>query len=381
MVGHPPGAGAGAGVSITGRGGDRLRDPVFWTDIVQLVKTVVAATLAWVLATRMLGLEQPFLAPWAALLVVNTTVFKTFNQGGRQVAATVLGVVVASAIGQTMGLDTLSLAIVLAAGLALGSWRWMEGQETTVAATALVVLTAGASGDDMILLARLADTAIGIGVGILVNLMVWPPLRRRTAISAMNGIDDAIGVLLVEIADGIEAGPDDELVESWVERTRDLDRDLDEAWALVRQARESARLNPRGSAKAWRDPSEWQGLLRRMEQAVAECRSLARTLGLSLSSGREWHPQFRNQFAGVLRRSGYAIEEADPQPLEAARATLDDLVAELSDAGLDPQLWPEYGGVLINLRNVLAAMDEVARVNPLGQPPLPLPARRRHSAG
>ena len=30
---------------------ERLRDPVFWTDAIQLVKTVAAAVIAWYLAT------------------------------------------------------------------------------------------------------------------------------------------------------------------------------------------------------------------------------------------------------------------------------------------------------------------------------------------
>ncbi len=356
---------------------DRLRDPIAWTQAIQLLKTVVAAVAAWVVATRVFHLEQSFLAPWSALLVVNTTVYRTLSQGTRQVAATVVGVVIASAVGQWLGLDLVSVAVAMTVGLAVGSLSWLEGEETTVAATALVVLAAGFSGDDAMLLARLYDTAVGIGVGVGINLLVWPPLHRRSAIAAMDAIDDDIGHLLVDVADGLEAGPGEDDVRAWVQRTRDLDGQLDEAWSLVRQARESARLNPRRPARDWRDPADWKALLTRMEQAVAESRSLARTLGLSLAGGRTWDVRFRDDFVRVLRRSGRAIEEADPEPLRAAHEDLDDLVATLSAGDLDPRLWPEYGGVLTNLRNVLEAMDEVARANPLGQPALPLRARRR----
>ncbi len=345
---------------------------MLWNDVTQLVKTVAAASLAWLLATRVFHLEQPFLAPWAALLVVNSTVFRTLSQGGRQVVATVLGVLVASGVGQVLGLDVLSVAVAMALGLALGSVALMEGEETTVAATALVVLTTGFSDDDVVLLARLLDTAIGIVVGVGINLLVWPPLRRRTAIAAMDAIDGVIGRLLVDVADGLATGADRDRAEQWVERTRDLDGDLDHAWALVRQASESARLNPRRSARGWRDPREWHELLTRMEQAVAETRSLARTLALSLSDGGDWDPAFRDHFVALLRRSGQAIEAADPEPLLLARTELAEVIAEAGRAGLQDRWWPEYGAVLTNLRNVLAAMDEVARANPLGQPPLPL---------
>ena len=64
---------------------DRLRDPVWWTEVLQLVKTAVAAVLAWVLASQVFALPQAFLAPWAALLVVHATVYRTFSRGLRQV--------------------------------------------------------------------------------------------------------------------------------------------------------------------------------------------------------------------------------------------------------------------------------------------------------
>ena len=68
-----------------------VRDPVWWTEVLQLVKTVVAAVIAWVLAAQVFGLPQAFLAPWAALLVVHATVYRTFSRGLRQVTGAVLG--------------------------------------------------------------------------------------------------------------------------------------------------------------------------------------------------------------------------------------------------------------------------------------------------
>lgn len=349
----------------------RVSDPIFWNDVTQLVKTAAAAAVAWLLATYGVGLEQAFLAPWAALLVVNGTVYRTMSQGARQVVAAVVGVLLASGVGNLLGLDVMSVGVVIALGLAVGALPWLDGEETTVAATALVVLATGFADDDIALVERLVDTGIGIAVGILVNLLVWPPLRRRTALRALDRMDDRVGELLVEIADGLTPTATLDDVEQWVQHTRDVDEHLDDAWALVRQARESARLNPRRSARELRDPRQWVDLLRRLEQAVADTRSLARTIGHSIEAGRTWEPSFRDTLADLLRECGTAIVAADPEPLLRARARLDAEVGALSDRGLAPALWPEYGGVLTNLRNVLAAMDEVARANPLGQPPLP----------
>lgn len=355
---------------------DRARDPIFWNDVTQLVKTALAAVLAWVLASAVLELPQSFLAPWAALLVVHATVYRTFSRGVRQVSAAVLGVTLAWAIGNLLGLDTWAVAVLLLIGLALGALPWFGEDGTSLAATGLVVLTTGFAGNDPMLAYRLLDTSIGIVVGLAVNLIVWPPLRRRTAIEAMDRIDDAIGALLVDVADGLEAGCVDEDVTAWIDRTRALDGDLDEAWSLVRHARESARMNPRRSAAEVRNPKRWYRLLRRMEQAIAESRSMLRTLGHERSSRDDWEEPFRTRWVRLLREAGQAISDADPDRIVELWGELDELVDQLGALEPRPRLWPVYGALAINLRNVLDAMDDVAEANPLGRPPLPLSAVR-----
>ncbi|QIK65353.1 hypothetical protein G7072_02470 [Nocardioides sp. HDW12B] len=354
----------------------RSNDPIFWNDTVQLFKTVAAAVIAWVVATSVLDLPQPFLAPWAALLVVHATVYRTFSQGARQVAATGLGVVLAWAVGGALGLDTVSVAVALVVGLVIGAVTWFEDQETTIAATALVVLTTGFSQNDSMLVSRLLDTGIGIGVGLLVNAVVWPPLRRRTAVTAIDKVDDRIGRLLTRVHDDLRRHPgtplQQETVAEWVEETRALDGDLDNAWSLVRQAQESARMNPRRSARQVRQPQQWFSLLHRMEQAVAEQRSMARTLGRSLERGEEWHETFRDGWLRLLEEAGRAVQDADSEALVDVRGRIDDLARDLEQLDPLPLLWPEYGALLFNLRNVVDTMDEVAAANPLGQPPLPV---------
>ena len=92
---------------------ERLGDPIWWNDVLQLVKTVLAAVAAWVIASSVLDLPQPFLAPWAALLVVHATVYRTFSKGAQQVAATVVAVLLATAVGEALGLTTGSIALML----------------------------------------------------------------------------------------------------------------------------------------------------------------------------------------------------------------------------------------------------------------------------
>ncbi len=342
---------------IRSRVDDRLGDPVWWNDVLQLVKTVLAAVVAWVLAASVLDLPQPFLAPWSALLVVHATVYRTFSKGSQQVAATVVAVVLASAVGETVGLSTAAVALLLVLALLLGAVPWLGAEATTIATTGLVVLTTGFDSDVM-LISRLLDTAIGVVVGLAVNALVWPPLRRHTAAEALDRIDDGIGQLLVDMADGLASSGSVDHAGEWVERTRDIDEDLDHAWALVRQAQESARMNPRRSARQMRNPRQWHGLLRRLEQAVAETRSLARTLGAQAHHGA-LDERFAARWVAMLGEAGRSTVEADPAGLVDVRRRLHEYSDELRATERSPQ-WPVYGALIVNLRNIVDSLDEVA---------------------
>jgi uncharacterized membrane protein YccC len=343
----------------------RMRDPVAWTDLIQLVKTVVAAVVAWVLATRVFGLPQPFLAPWAALLVVHATVYRTFSRGLRQVASAVLGVLLAWLVGNSLGLTPAAVGVLLLIGLLVGSMAWFAEETTTIAATGLIVLTTGFSTDDHMLLTRLFDTTIGIVVGLVVNLAVWPPLRDSSAARAIDRIDDGIGSLLETMADQLTHGATEEQVGEWLERTRELEGEIDDAWALLRQARESSRLNPRRAAQGLRGSRNYEEILDDNEQAVAEVRSMARTVGHSIAGVNEWEPVFRDRWLSLLREAGVAIGAPDAARVTRVRAHLNDLAQALSTEDLSGRHWPEYGALILNLRNVVTSMDRVAEANPV----------------
>lgn len=344
------------------------RNPVRWTSALQLVKTVVASVVAWVLAAQVFALPQGFLAPWAALLVVHSTVYRTFSRGLRQVTGAVLGVLLAWAVGNLAGLSTLSVSVLLMVGLLVGAMRWFRDESTAVAATGLIVLTTGSSTRDVLLVDRLYDTAIGIVVGLVVNLAVWPPLRDYAAARAIDAIDDAVGELLRDIAADLHDRCDDETVSGWVDRSREIDSAIDHAWSLLRQARESSRLNPRRAAVGLRRNAAFEEILRDNEQAVAETRSMARTIGHGIDIVTEWEPAFRTSWLALLRETGEAIGAPDSARVAQVRVDLSALAERLGTAALSARHWPEYGALIMNLRNVAAAMDRVAQQNPVVLP-------------
>ena len=346
----------------------RLRDPLTWAGVSQLGKTVIAAVVAWVLAVRVFHLEQAFMAPWAALMTVHATVFGTIRRGAQQAGATVLGVLIGFAAWHIFGLDAVSLGAAVLAGLVVGSVRGVRA-ETTTAATAVVVLTTGYIDKSGMLGARLADTGIGIVVGLLVNLMVWPPLRDRSAANHIDVIDGRVGDLLADIAAQLKTGLTADDVDGWIARTDELGNDIDRAWSVIEEARESGRLNPRRAVPQRMQAAEgFVPIVNRLAQAVAETRSMARTIRIVRVSPEEWDHAFREPWLDLLHRSGTAVAGADSNEVKAARADLTALANRLAVDELHDDLWPVYGALLINLRNVLDALDAVAEAQPVQVP-------------
>ncbi len=260
----------------------RFRDPVTWTNASQLLKTVAAVVIAWVLAAKVFGISQPFLAPWAALLTVHATVYRHGAARHRSRSARRSSACSSrSARAGCSGLRRWRSRAAVLVGLLAGSIRGLRAESTTAAATALVVLTTGYSDDGGMLAARLLDTGIGIAVGLLVNL----PCGRRCATAARPPRSTSSTIASASCCatwppDCSATGEPD--VDDWIARTRALDEEIAEAWQVLGQARESGRLNPRrATPHRMRAAEDFAAVLQRLEHAVAETRSMARTIGLS----------------------------------------------------------------------------------------------------
>lgn len=339
---------------------EHWRDPVAWTEVTQAVKTVAASVVAWVVAVKVCSLPMAFLAPWSALLVVHATVYRTFSEGVRQAGATVVGVFLAWAAGSLIGVTPGALALTLLLAMLVGALPRSGLDGTAVASAAILVLTVGVATDGGLLGYRFLDIGIGIGVGLLVNILVWPPLRDISAAQAIDAVARSVGLLLCDIAGALRGGRGEGDVDEWIDRTRSIDADIDRAWSLLRQARESGRLNPRRGAAVVRGVGEFGEVLHRVEQVVAETRSMARTLGYTVTESHEWDPVFLDRWVSLLEETGAAVRESDTERVASLRRRLMELAADLSTDRLPTLRWTEYGGLVLTLRNMLCALEGVA---------------------
>jgi hypothetical protein len=335
----------------------RRVDPVRVIDVTQNAKTVVAGVVAWVLATEVLGLEQAFLAPWAAVLVVHATVFRTVSRAGKQIAGTFIGVFLAWAAVQLLQPSWLAMGAMLVASFLVAIVPWMHDEGTNIGTTGIVVVATNAVAQSNLLTSRLLDTTVGVTVGLAVNLLVWPPLRDKAAFSRVRSLPGELAEIFADIADRL--GPDLETsqVDDWVRQCREVDVHIDESWRLLWQAEESSRFNPRRSMPA--SIEDLTDALHLLEQAVADTLSMARTVAGSAENRTEWGEDFRTRWKALLIDTAEGTRAGDVDRLRDVGRRLGDLAAELGDDELNRAAFLEYGGLLVNLRNISDALASV----------------------
>lgn len=338
-----------------------LGHPETQTDLLQVVKATVATVAAWLLATQVFDLQQPFLSAWAALLTVHATVYRTFWRGVQSVASTFLGIVLSFLAVAALGYGALTLGVTVLVGLLAARSRLLREEGVTIATTCLFLLTTTSGAQEGLLLDRLGDTVLGVATGLLVNLVVVPPLDDRSAERHLDAVNRRLGGLLQRIADDLSAeGHEEHPARAWIEETREIDDLVDHAQQTLSFTRESQAWNPRKwrSARAG-DPVTGEQLLVRLEEGVAQTRAIARTVGESATGPEEWDGHFLRAWTDLATRAGQRIADPDAE-VAGLHEEVDALTNQLSGDELPGLLWPLYGALITALVNIIDVVDDVA---------------------
>jgi uncharacterized membrane protein YgaE (UPF0421/DUF939 family) len=249
------------------RAGERLL-AVVWP----LMQGAVAATIAWVVAKHGLGHAQPFFAPVAAVIALNTSL----GERGLHAVRLLYGVIVGILVGEVglfvlgEGYVTLGLATFSAMAIAYA----VSGARITVAQAAVGAILTIAVARPEAGVTRLVDALVGTGVALVFTQVLFSPepvgLVRRAEARALRGL--AAGLeLTVNALEQDEAG----LADRAVDHLRNL---RDELVELARMRKAGARVARRSRWRGRREP-----LVRETENAGhldllgASCLMLTRT--------------------------------------------------------------------------------------------------------
>lgn len=332
----------------------------YWQERLKLTaKAVVAAVIAWVVAHYPVGHPEPYFAPLAALLGVYPSVVRSVRESVAYAAGFVIGAALAIPVGIWIGPNVLGIAVVLALAMMASGWRRLGGQASQVAFTALFALLLGGHQAVEYTLPRLADVALGLAIGLIVNALVFPPLYLRRAEYAVDETRDALAEAMDALA-GAVTDPQDGRA-GWDEAEDRLRGVQEQARHAYEQGRDSMRANPRARLRGyplrWRDePDRWPAtrLMNSLEHAATSVRSIAGTFDevrdaeaaeLELSEG------FRHDYARMLGMLAGLVRRLPEAPGEEELADAERLQRQLErphhGPGTDaPGLWDPHKEVL-----------------------------------
>jgi hypothetical protein len=245
-------------------------------------RLTVAASASYVVARLLFHHGSTLLAPLTALLVVQLTPVSLLSSGLDRVLSVVAGVLVAVGFSSLTGLSWWSLTVLIALSLLVAQTLRLGPNALEVPISAMLVLGAGVAGTESAAWKRIAETLVGAGVGVAVNLLFPPRLAHPDAETAIRDLANRLAATLESAADDLDdrVDSDDRLPERigyWLGEIRALTHSLPDVGDSLLRAEESRRLNLRAIGTPDVGPGLRTGL-EALEHSAIAVRSMLRSI-------------------------------------------------------------------------------------------------------
>ncbi|EPD64046.1 FUSC family protein [Streptomyces sp. HGB0020] len=344
----------------------------------QALKAAFAAWLSWAVVGWWLHAPMAFVAPWVAILLVESTVYQSVAHALQQLAAIAAGTVMATVLVLLMHNRIGAMGLVLPVVVLLSSW-WRLGRQGIYTATgALFVLTDTHFGWAASA-ARIGEAAFGATVGIAVNALIRPPVYLRNARASLQEAARKTAELLEKPAGRLVDGQwDEDEAKAWHQQALHIQRLVEECRSAVGWSRESLWGNVRRRTLAPASPAgDDEDALVVLEYAAVHTTELTRTLVEAATEDRQsrWaglplihgYADFLAQAAQVMRLSGQSGEGRDHdeslrQAAREMRSTVDGLHRQMLDSVPgEPEEASAYGALILQAQRLAWHLDASAR--------------------
>jgi len=208
----------------------------------RILQVSLAAGLAWLVATRVFGHEQPFFAPIAVVLVLGLAIERRGRRAYEVAFGVALGITIADLIILVTGTGSWQLVLVI--GLAMAAAVLSGGGVMLVnqAAVSAVLVATLATPDISDTLTRFVDALIGGSIALAANALT-PVDPVRLVRRHLEPLLSRLSGTLVDIADALEHSSHEEITAA-LERARSLDPAVREMMIAVEAGRETISLSP-----------------------------------------------------------------------------------------------------------------------------------------
>ncbi len=279
-----------------------------------LLHAAVAAGLAWLLAGEVLGHDQPFFAPIAAIITTGVTFGQRTRRAAELVLGVALGILVADLLALGLGDGALQLAVIVGIAMAVAVLFGGGSLLVTQAGVSAVLVVTLQPPETGLAPLRAVDALVGGGVALAVTaLLPRNPLAlvREAAAPVITGL----AANLEDIAAALESENRD-AASAALWRARDLDALVARLREAVDVGHETATISP--ARRRTRAPLAPYGrAAAQLELAVRNTRVLARGAIRALDTGDRVPPDVAaavRDLAEAVRRLGAWLEDRSAAP-------------------------------------------------------------------
>lgn len=219
---------------------------LLWPRLQLALKAALAAGIAFAIAPYMPGsaAEYPYYAPLGALVAMYENVAGSMRQGLQTLVGLAIGVGLAFMLFSLGQPTPLTVAVVMGLGVILAGLPKIGSGRDWIPTAALLVLLVGGHNPDTFSFGYLFQMAVGVTVGIVVNLLVFPPLHFRAAALSIAELRQALAQQLWDMGKALkESWPPEH--QDWSRRSEALAAHARSVRLAVEKADASRQANPR----------------------------------------------------------------------------------------------------------------------------------------
>lgn len=347
----------------------------------RMLKSALAAGLAWQAGEMIHTSPMPVLAPVTAVFTIQLTVAKSIGGTVQRLLGVIFGIFAALLILSTLGANAATVGglvlITLYGGRRLGLEQ--SGVEQMTVSALLVLIAGSTTRSDLYAGFHLLDTAIGAAVGLILNGLIAPPSHVGAARASVQALGARLVEVLDDLAGGFSQGMNEERATDCLDRARAIAADLDETQAALVRAEDSLRFNLPGRPQR-AALIRYRGASRALEHGAVQTRVISRTVldAARSETDEPWltSPKLGTALAELFSALARYLESfllalEDPAELTANALLLNDvrerrLLAETAVLNHPAALFP---GRWVLLGELLSISDQFVTDLSLGDPP------------
>ena len=226
--------------------GSAVAAAVLWPRLQLALKAGLAAGVAFAIAPFMPGsaADYPYYAPLGALVAMYENVAGSMRQGVQTLVGLAIGVGLAFMLFSLGSPSPWTVAVVMGLGVILAGLPKIGSGRDWIPTAALLVLLVGGHNPDTFSFGYLFQMGVGVTVGIVVNLLVFPPLHFRAAALSIAELRQALAQQLWDMGKALKESWPPEHVD-WSRRSEALAAHARSVRLAVEKADASRQANPR----------------------------------------------------------------------------------------------------------------------------------------